>query len=117
MGNKSIRELAINLAVEITELCDIVKVKSVYSNQLLRACSSIGANTYEAKYAQSNADFINKMEIALKECYGTEYWIELLHETEYLTDAQFNSIYADCQEVLKLLLSISRSKKRTYNNV
>ena len=93
------------------------KKEYILSKQVLRSVTSIGANVKEANCAVSKPDFYTKIGIALKEASETEYWIELLHETEYLTDVQFNSIYADCQEVLKLLMSISRSKKRTYNNV
>ena len=77
MDNISIRELAVELTVEITEICDNIKGRSVFVNQILRSCSSIGANSAEAKYAQSKADFISKLQIALKECYETEYWIEI----------------------------------------
>ena len=76
--NKTIKELAVELTIEITSVCDNIKGRSVFINQLLRSCSSIGANSYEAKYAQSTADFLNKLEIALKECYETDYWLEIL---------------------------------------
>ena len=63
--NKTIKELAVELTIEITAVCDGIKGRAVFVNQLLRSCSSIGANSYEAKYAQSTADFVNKLEIAL----------------------------------------------------
>ena len=78
MNEKTIKELAIELTVEITAICDNIKGRTVFVNQLLRSSSSIGANSHEARYAQSNADFIHKLEIALKECYETEYWIDVL---------------------------------------
>ena len=84
MDNKTIKELAVELTVEITVICDRIKGRSVFVNQLLRSCSSIGANAHEARYAQSNADFINKLEIALKECYETEYWLEILFKVNAL---------------------------------
>ena len=68
MEEKNIKELAVELTVEITDLCDKIKGKTVFTNQLLRSCSSIGANAHEAKYAHSRADFISKLEISLKEC-------------------------------------------------
>ena len=68
MNDKSIKELAVELTVEPTAVCDKIKGRAVFTNQLLRSCSSIGANSHEAKYAQSKANFINKLEIALKEC-------------------------------------------------
>ena len=78
MENKTIKELSVELTVEITEICDNIKGRSVFVKQLLRACSSIGANAHEARYAQSTADFINKLEIALKECHETEYWLQVI---------------------------------------
>ena len=78
MNEKTIKELAIELTVEVTAICDNIKGRTVFVNQLLRSSSSIGANSHEARYAQSNADFIHKLEIALKECYETEYWIDIL---------------------------------------
>lgn len=73
MNGKTIKELAVELTVETTAVCDKLKGRVVFTNQLLRSCSSIGANSHEAKYAQSRADFIHKLEIALKECFETEY--------------------------------------------
>ena len=81
----------------------------VLSKQLLRAGTSIGANVREAIQAQSRNDFISKMQIALKEACETEYWLELLHETDYLSDKEFESIAADCTKVNKILISIVKS--------
>ena len=114
MEKKSIKELAIELAVNVTELCDNVKAKAVYSNQLLRSCSSIGANAYEAKYAHSRADFISKMEIALKECYETDYWIELLYRIGTLSVEQYKSVSDKCGTLRrKLISSITTAKKNS----
>jgi four helix bundle protein len=110
------KAFAIRIVRMYKYLCNDKK-EYILSKQVLRSGTSIGANVKETNCAVSKPDFYTKIGIALKEASETEYWIELLHETEYLTDVQFNSIYADCQEVLKLLMSISRSKKRTYNNV
>ena len=68
----SLRKQSVDFAIEISDICDEIKGCSVYVNQLIRCSSSIGANLYEAKYAQSRADFINKLEISLKECFETE---------------------------------------------
>lgn len=87
------------------------KKEYVLSKQLLRSGTSIGANVKEAVRGQSKADFIAKMCIALKEASESEYWLELLHETDYLNDKQYESIYSDCQELLKLLTSIVKSAK------
>ena len=86
MNDKNtLREETINFAVLVSDVCDTIKGCSVYKNQLLRASSSIGANLHEAKYAQSRADFIHKLEIALKESSETEYWIELLYRKKQST--------------------------------
>lgn len=112
MQNLTIKELAIELVVELTGLCDTIKGRSVFTNQLLRSCSSIGANAHEAKYAQSKADFINKMEIALKECYETEYWLEVLNKISAIDDVTYR-IYRDkCGTIRrKLIASITTAKK------
>lgn len=72
------------------------KKESVLTNQLLRSGTSIGANIHEAQYAQGTADFISKLEIALKECFESEYWLELLFETGYLVETQYKKLNNDC---------------------
>ena len=111
MQKKTIRELAIELTVEVTEACDGIKGRSVYVNQLLRSCSSIGANSHEAKYAQSRADFIHKMEIALKECYETEYWLEILYKVHAFDEKQFERFYRKSGNIRRMLIaSITTAK-------
>ena len=105
MDNKSIKERAVELTVEITAICDGIKGRSVFVNQLLRSCSSIGANSHEAKYAQSNANFINKLEIALKECYETDYWLGLFKDTSMITEAEYSKLHGKCSEIRILLIS------------
>ena len=87
------------------------KKEYVLSKQLLRSGTSIGANIKEAIRGQSKADFRAKMNISLKEASETEYWLELLHETGYLTDKEFESIIPECIELIKLLTSIVKSSK------
>ena len=87
------------------------KREFVLSKQLLRAGTSIGANVREGVQAFSKNDFTYKMSIALKECNETCYWLELLHETDYLTDPQFNSVYKESQELLRILISIVKTAK------
>ena len=84
----------------------------VMSKQILRSGTSIGANTRESRRAQSNADFITKLHIAFKEAEETAYWLEILHATEYITDAMFESLNNDCEELIKLLSSIIKSSKQ-----
>lgn len=109
--------MAVELTVEITELCDNISAKSVFKNQLLRSCSSIGANAHEAKYAQSRADFINKLEIALKECYETEYWLEVLNKVHSLSDEQYKLTSNKCGTIRRMLIaSITTAKENGNNN-
>lgn len=84
----------------------------VIGKQLLRSGTSIGANVKEAIRAVSKADFSAKMGVSLKEASESEFWIELLAETGYITNQQAESILADCRELLKLLMSISKSSKQ-----
>ena len=91
------------------------KKEYVMSKQVYRSGTSIGANVKESINAQSNADFINKLSIALKEADETEYWLDLLHEAHYITDIEFDSIKKDCIELIKLLTSIINSSKKKYN--
>lgn len=88
------------------------KKEYVLSKQLLRSGTSIGANVAEAEQAQSKPDFISKMNIALKETSETKYWIKLLQATKYLSTEENFSIYADCVELEKLLVSIIKSSKQ-----
>lgn len=84
----------------------------VLSKQILRSGTAIGALVKEAEHAQSKADFINKMNIALKEANETEYWLMLLKDSDYLEVKSFNSIHTDCVELIKLLASIVKTSKK-----
>jgi len=92
-------------------LCE--KNEYILSKQLLRSGTSIGANVKEAIRGQSKADFYAKLNISLKEASETEYWLELLHESEFIDKPAFESIYADCQELIKILVSITKNQKNT----
>lgn len=112
MENKTIKELAVELTVEITAICDGIKGRSVFVNQLLRACSSIGANAHEARYAQSKADFISKLEIALKECYETEYWLEILFRVHAMNDSTYKFTANKCGTIRRKLIASITTVKR-----
>ena len=101
----------VNLYKFLTE----TKKEYVLSKQILRSGTSIGANVSESGCAQSNDDFIAKIYIALKECVETEYWLELLHNTDYITQAQFDSIFADCEELRKILSSTTKTMREKKN--
>lgn len=88
------------------------KKEYVLGKQLLRSGTSIGANVREAGRAQSDADFYAKLTIALKEADETAYWLELLHESGFLESSAFNSIYADCEELIRFLSAITKTLKR-----
>ena len=90
------------------------KKEFVLSKQVLRSGTSIGANVKEGIRGRSKADFYAKMNIALKEASETEYWLELLHESDYLTDQEkeFESLYQECQEVLRILMSITKTRNK-----
>lgn len=87
------------------------KKETVMSKQLLRSGTSIGANVREGIYAQSRKDFISKLNIALKEAGETDYWLDVIHSAEYFTDDEFNSLKADNDELLRLLIAIIKSTK------
>lgn len=102
---KTIKEAAIDLIIEITHICDNIKGRSIFVNQLLRCCSSIGANSSEAKYAQSKADFVHKLEIALKECYETDYWLEVLYKLENISENDYTKLLQKNGQIRRMLIS------------
>lgn len=83
----------------------------VMTDQLLRSGTSIGANIHEANYAQGKADFISKLEIALKECYESDYWLELMVETEYISEEKYKKLSHDCGELRHLLITSCKTAK------
>jgi len=87
------------------------KKEYILSKQLLRSGTSIGANVREAIRGQSKPDFYHKLNIALKEADESAYWLELLHESEFIDTTQFSSISADCIEIIALLVSITKTQK------
>jgi four helix bundle protein len=109
-----IKEKSFAFAIEIVSLYKILAEKKefVLSKQLLRSGTSIGANVRESEHAQSKADFIHKLSIALKEANETEYWIDLLFETKYLSQTEFDIIKPKIVELLKLLTSIINTSKK-----
>ena len=106
--NKS-KQFALRI-IELNKYMVNEKKEYVLSNQILRSGTSIGANVKEAIRGQSKADFYAKLNIALKEASETEYWLELLVESKYITQSQFDSIYSDCQEILKILMAITKTQ-------
>ena len=85
------------------------KHEHMLSKQLLRCGTSVGANVKECAFAQSKADFTAKMFIAQKECAETEYWLELLYQSEYINKSEFDSIFNDCQELMRLIVASTKT--------
>ena len=109
-----VEEKSFQFAIRIVRLYQYLRSKKkefVLSKQLLRSGTSIGANVAEAQQAQSRADFLSKINIALKEAAETEYWLRLLRATDYMVEKEFRSIYDDCEQVKKLLVAIVKSTK------
>jgi len=116
MAENPVKEKSFRFAVRIVRLCKFLteeKKEYVISRQILRSGTSIGANVKEALQAESKADFIHKLSISLKEASETEYWLQLLKETEYIDQMAYDSLMSDCVELLKLLTSIIKSSKQT----
>ncbi len=97
--------------VKLSKYLNDNKKEYVLSKQILKSGTSIGANVKEAIRGQSKADFYAKMNIALKEASETEYWLEILNETDYIENNLFESVYFDCQELIKILMSITKTQR------
>ena len=108
-------EFAVRI-VNLYKLLSVEKKEFVLSKQLLRSGTSIGANVREANNAQSKADFIHKLSISQKECDETMYWLELLKETKYMSQSEFESIHKDASELLKIIRSIILTTKKIIHN-
>ncbi|MBR2329502.1 MAG: four helix bundle protein [Clostridia bacterium] len=115
MGENQLVDLSKRFAIDTINLCTEIQNSQknyVLSNQLLRSGTSVGANIHEANYAASRADFINKLQISLKECYESEYWLDIFKETDIITEAQHNAMFLQCSKIRKLLVaSINTAKK------
>ena len=111
MADSKIRNLSTDFAVKIIKLCEQVKGHYTLVNQLERAATSIGANIHEANYAHSKADFIAKLQISLKECYETEYWLELFVKSELIARESAKDLYNLCGTIRKMLISSINTAK------
>ena len=115
MTNDKLAEQSMDFAVQIIELVKQLKEhrESVISNQVGRSGTSIGANIREAKYAHGRADFISKMQIALKEANETGYWLELLYRTGYISEEQHTVLESKCKSLRAMLVSSINTAKST----
>ncbi len=113
MPESKLRALSMDFSVEIIELVKYLKSnrETIISNQIGRSGTSIGANIYEAQYAQGRKDFISKLEIALKESNETRYWLELLYRTKYIDEEIYKALSAKCTSIRVMLVASCRTAK------
>ena len=116
MSESKLKQLSLDFSVQIIKLVNELKEKheTIISNQIGRSGTSIGANVYEANYAQGTKDFISKFEIALKEASETGYWLELLFKTNYIDDITFKSLNDQCTAIRVMLITSCKTAK---NNI
>ncbi len=107
MSDSKLRTQSLNFAVSIINLVKQLKIKkeTIISNQIGRSGTSIGANIREAQYAHSTADFVSKLQIALKEANETGYWLELLYKTDYIDETAYKNLDSACTSIRVMLIS------------
>ena len=115
MADNLLVELSIEFAVKIVKMTDKIQGKGVLKNQILKSGTSVGANIHEANYAQSKADFVSKLQISLKECYETEYWLELFSRTNIISKQECSELKNDCGKIRRILISSINTTKEKYN--
>ena len=116
-----LRDKSYTFAIRIVRLAQFLQQEQkefILSKQILRSGTSIGALIREAEYAQSDADFIHKFSISLKEANETDYWLSLLKDADYIDDKQYQSLYQDCDELISMLVSTIKTMKakKTLNS-
>lgn len=116
MAENKLADLSMDFAVKVLKMTDSIKGHYSLVNQPERSATSIGANIREAKYAHSKADFVSKLQIALKECYETEYWLELIQKSEICTGDILKDLSHDCGAIRRMLISSINTTKSTIEN-
>ena len=111
MAESKLRELSTEFAVKIIKLCETIKGHYSLVNQLERSATGIGANIHEANYAHSKPDFIAKLQSALKECYETEYWLELFVKSEIISKDSAIELYNQCGTIRRILIASINTAK------
>ena len=111
MAESKLRDLSTDFAVRIIKMCETIKGHHSLVNQLERSGTSIGANIREANYAHGKADFIAKLQIALKECYETEYWLELFVKTQLMDREAAANLYTQCGTIRRILVASIKTAK------
>ena len=115
MSDNFLVDFSIEFATKIVNLTEQIQGKGVLKNQILKSGTSIGANIHEANYAQSKADFVSKLQIALKECYETEYWLKLFSKTNIINENIYSELQNDCGKIRRVLISSINTTKEKYN--
>ena len=113
MAENKLADMSTEFAVNVLKLTEDIKRHYSFSNQLERSGTSIGANIREAKYAHSKADFIAKLQISLKECYETEYWIEVGQKANIISNELAKSILHNCGSIRRMLIASINTAKET----
>lgn len=111
MAESKLAVASMDFAVKILKLCDGIKGHYSIVNQLERSATSIGANIREANYAHGKPDFVSKLQISLKECYETEYWLELMLKADILNDEIAKVLLHDCGSIRRMLVSSINTMK------
>ena len=111
MAENKLADLSMDFAVKILRMTNDIKGHYSLINQLERSATSIGANIREAKYAHSKADFVSKLQIALKECHETEYWLALMQKSEIFTQDIVKILLHDCGAIRRMLISSINTTK------
>ena len=111
MAESKLRDLSVQFAVDTIKFCETIKGHSSLVNQLERSASSIGANIHEANYAHGRADFVAKLQIALKECFETEYWLELFVKAGLAEKETVKPLYDLCGTIRRLLVASVNTAK------
>ena len=111
MAESKLRDLSVDFAVKVIKLCNNVKGHHSLTNQLERSSTSIGANIHEANYAHSKVDFIAKLQISLKECYETEYWLDLFEKSELVSNEIIKELYNQCGTIRRMLVAYINTAK------
>jgi four helix bundle protein len=112
MQESILRTMAINFAVEVVLTCQPIQKEQreyILTRQIIRSATSVGANIHEAQYGESRRDFRHKLRIALKECYETEYWLEIMKSTNYLTEEQHQHLYKTASSLRFMLIKSIRT--------
>ena len=112
MKENKLIDLSMEVAIIIVKFCDNIKGHSSVVNQLSRCGTSVGANIHEANYAQSKADFVHKLQIALKECYETEYWLELLLKSDIIEEGKYKDIKSRYGTIRRMLIASINTVKQ-----